>query len=254
MLEHTTIFSGPIVRISEVRCRSRKSGCGEVEQETTPRLVLPRQGAFAYHFTTREEVVADANTAIALHPQMEFKVSHPIDGGDCCTVFEFVDERPLEHLRGAVTMPSRAAFSARLARTAALGNASALAVEEHALACAGALQTHIGRPAAHYLVERAKAAIAQDPFGDRSLTQIASDVGASPYYLTRRFRRATGMSLHAYRMQLRLQSGLERAAAGEPLARVAVDCGFAHHSHFTAAFRKHFGSVPCELRKISIAL
>ena len=105
MLEHVLIFESSLVRISDVYCRSGKGGCGEIERETSPRVVLPRHGAFAYHFSQHEEVVADANTAIALHPQMEFKVSHPIDGGDCCTVFEFSDDTVLGALRGAVHSP-----------------------------------------------------------------------------------------------------------------------------------------------------
>jgi AraC family transcriptional regulator len=253
MLEHATLFSSPVVRISDVGCRSSKGGCGELEAEVTPRLVLPRSGAFAYHFTPREEVVADANTAIALHPQMEFKVSHPIDGGDACTVFEYADESVLDHLRGVVTVGARAAFFGRLARSAALSGASPLAVEERAIACAGALSAESSRRTSFRFVERAKATIAQDPFDDRSLAEIASAAGVSPFHLTRSFRRVTGMSLHAYRMQLRLQRALERALEGETLARVAVDCGFAHHSHFTSAFRKHFGSLPSRLRKISTA-
>ena len=252
MLEHTLVFKSSLVRISDVHCRSGKGGCGEVERETSPRLVLPRRGAFAYHFSHRDEVIADANTAIALHPQMNFKVSHPIDGGDCCTVFEFADDAVLGGLRGAVPANARALFAGRIARLHA-DRSETLAVEEQVLACLDAY-TATGRGAASSaIVERAKAVIARDPFDDRSLADIAAEAGASPYHLTRTFRRVTGLSLHAYRVQLRLVRGLERASAGESLARVAVDSGFAHHSHFTAAFRKHFGTVPSQLRKISIA-
>ncbi len=252
MLEHALVFESSLVRISDVHCRSRKGGCGEVERETSPRLVLPRRGAFAYHFSPRDEAVADANTAIALHPQMAFKVSHPIDGGDCCTVFEFDDDAVFGPMRGAVPASAGAVFAGRLARLRAQ-SAEKLAIEERVLACLDALAGRNARVGRSAVVERAKAAIARDPFDDRSLAQIAREVGASPHHLTRAFRRSTGLPLHAYRLQLRLQLGLERASAGEPLARVAVDCGFAHHSHFTAAFRLHFGTIPSQLRKISTA-
>src|ERR1700677_369277 len=112
MLEHVLIFESSLVRISDVYCRSGKGGCGEIERETSPRVVLPRHGAFAYHFSQHEEVVADANTAIALHPQMEFKVSRPIAGGYCCTVFEFSDDTVLGALRGAVQASALAAYAA----------------------------------------------------------------------------------------------------------------------------------------------
>ncbi|HTX56236.1 MAG TPA: AraC family transcriptional regulator [Candidatus Acidoferrales bacterium] len=250
MLEHRVVFASDVVRITEVDCRAQRGGCGELETETSPRLILPQRGAFAYHFAPRHEVVADANTAIVLHPPMDFKVSHPVDGGDCCTVFEFADEAVLGAMGGAVPVPALAAFAGRVARLAS----NALLVEEQALACADSLQgAALRRLRGTAIVERAKAELARNPFDDRSLAEIARAVGTSPYHLTRSFKRATGLSLHAYRMQVRLQRGLERAAAGESLDRVALDCGFAHHSHFTAAFRKHFGTIPSQLRKISIA-
>lgn len=249
MLEHRVIFASDLVRISDVRCHAPRGGCDELETETSLRLVLPQHGAFAYHFSSRDEVVADPNTAIVLHAGMDFKVSHPLDGGDRCTVFEFADDAILGSLRGGVPVNARAAFAGRIAQFAS----DRLAIEEHALACAHALQTSSARAVRTTIVERAKAAIADDPFDERPLAEIARAVGASPYHLTRTFKRATGLSLHAYRLQLRLQAGLARAAAGESLDRVAVDCGFAHHSHFTAAFRKHFGTTPALLRKISIA-
>ena len=249
MLEHQVIFASDAVQISEVRCHTEKSGCADLEQETSPRLVLPSAGAFAYHFSRRDEVVADPNTAVVLHAGMDFKISHPIEGGDVCTVFEFADEAVLGAMRGAVPVNRCAALAGRLARFAR----NRLAIEEHALACAGALSAVATRPVRSSIVERAKATIAGDPFGDWSLADVARAVGTSPYHLTRSFKRVTGLSLHAYRLQLRLQAGLERAVGGEPLDRIAVDCGFAHHSHFTATFREHFGTTPSVLRKISIA-
>jgi AraC family transcriptional regulator len=249
VLERRVLFASDVVQISEVRCRAGKSGCGDVEREATPRLILPREGAFAYHFSPRDEIVADANTAIVLHPQMDFKISHPIDGGDCCTVFDFRDEAVLEPLHGAVVADARAILAAHIAQR----TPHRLAAEEHAIACVDALHNAFATSRQSGLVERAKASIAEDPFDDRSLAEIARAVGSSPFHLTRSFKRATGLSLHAYRMQLRLQASLDRLHAGDSLARVAVDCGFAHHSHFTAAFRKHFGTAPAELRKISIA-
>ncbi len=249
MLKHQVIFASDAVQISEVRCHAEKGGCADLEQETSPRIVLPNRGAFAYHFSPRDEVVADPNTAVVLHAGMDFKISHPIDGGDVCTVFEFADEAVLGAMCGAVPVSRRAALAGRLARFAT----NRLAIEEHALACADALGAGTTRPMRSTIVERTKEAIAEDPFADRSLAQIARVVSTSPYHLTRTFKRVTGLSLHAYRLQLRLQAGLERAVGGEPLDRIALDCGFANHSHFTAAFRKHFGTTPSLLRKISIA-
>jgi len=246
MLTYERIFSSPVVRIFDVACSAGRGGCGDAETVTRAKVVVPRDGVFAYHFDPHDDFVADANSVTVLRPGKTYKVSHPIDGGDRCTVFEFDDDL-LAALDGVLALPAAGAFAARVARAGALATTAKLAVEEQSLALLESLRSFETRPR-HDSVERAKASIAADPFDDRSLTDIARDVGASPFHLTRMFRRTTGLSLHAYRMQLRLQHGLERALEGEHLATVAMDCGFSSHSQFTAAFRRQFGMVPSVLR------
>ena len=82
-----------------------------------------------------------------------------------------------------------------------------------------------------------------------TLQQIAAHAETSVYHLCRTFREATGLALHQYLRQLRIRNGLENVleSAG-PLSRIAVDLGFAHHSHFTSAFRLEFGVTPSQLR------
>jgi len=82
-----------------------------------------------------------------------------------------------------------------------------------------------------------------------SLGEVASMVDASPFHLARIFRESSGYSLHAYRHQLRLRAALERVMDGEDLSRVALDLGYASHSHFTAFFRRTFGAPPASLRR-----
>jgi len=79
--------------------------------------------------------------------------------------------------------------------------------------------------------------------------KIAALVGASPYHLCRIFREATGFAIHQYLRQLRIRHGLEYVCeTADPLDRIAVDLGFAHHSHFTSAFRRDFGLTPLLIR------
>lgn len=83
-----------------------------------------------------------------------------------------------------------------------------------------------------------------------SLAMIAQQVHVSPYHLARLFRQQTQLTIHAYRMQLRLRAALEQLA--EPhcdLASLAADLGFAHHSHFTAAFHRTFHMPPSTYRR-----
>lgn len=86
-----------------------------------------------------------------------------------------------------------------------------------------------------------------------TLATIARAVHSSPFHLCRSFRRATGLTLHAYRDEVRLRRALERLEYGErDLTRLALDFGYSSHSHFTAAFRRTFGTPPSAARKLLI--
>ena len=82
-----------------------------------------------------------------------------------------------------------------------------------------------------------------------TLAAIAREVHVSPFHLARMFRRHTGYSLHEYRTQLRLRSVAGRLGDRDrPLVELALDAGFASHSHLTDAFRRSFGVPPSALR------
>jgi AraC family transcriptional regulator len=52
---------------------------------------------------------------------------------------------------------------------------------------------------------------------------------------------------------VRLLLALERLEDGErDLSRLALDLGYSSHSHFTAAFRRSFGTPPSAARKLLI--
>ncbi len=71
----------------------------------------------------------------------------------------------------------------------------------------------------------------------------------SPFHLAHGFRARTGLGLHAYRTHLRLRAALERIAdPALPLTELALDLGFASHSHFTDTFRRTFGRPPSAVR------
>jgi AraC-like DNA-binding protein len=85
--------------------------------------------------------------------------------------------------------------------------------------------------------------------GDRlTLADLGREVGVSPYHLARSFRRATGLSIHQYRIQLRLRTALLRLGHDGDLSSLGLDLGFASHSHFTHAFRSLFGLPPSTVR------
>jgi len=95
------------------------------------------------------------------------------------------------------------------------------------------------------LVAAAARLIAADLGVPHSLRALARTLGVSPFHLAHVFRERTGGSVHQYMLQLRVSAALDRIASGdEALSRVALDLGFASHSHFTAAFRRYVGIAP----------
>ena len=108
-------------------------------------------------------------------------------------------------------------------------------------------------PSASALADAAKAWIAPRVAQHLTLASIARAIDCSVFHLCRSFRHATGLTLHAYRDQVRLRLGLERLEHGErDLSRLALDLGYSSHSHFTAAFHRSFDMPPSAARKLLI--
>jgi AraC-like DNA-binding protein len=102
----------------------------------------------------------------------------------------------------------------------------------------------------HELVQATRAVLCRT-YADRdSLSTIARQVHTSAFHLARIFRARTGLSIHAYRHQLRLRASLERLT--EPrtdLTHLAIDLGYCSHAHFTDTFRGVFGIPPSVVRR-----
>jgi AraC family transcriptional regulator len=104
-------------------------------------------------------------------------------------------------------------------------------------------------PAQRLRVEQTRALLASAPARRWDLYTIGRRVRCSPYHLARQFRALTGESISRYLLRLRLALAVDRLAQGEAdIGRLAVDSGFAHHSHFTARFRGAFGMTPARAR------
>jgi AraC-like DNA-binding protein len=82
----------------------------------------------------------------------------------------------------------------------------------------------------------------------RSLQALAEGIGISPFHAARVFREHTGLSIHQYRLRLRLQAALHRLGDASDLTELALDVGFGSHSHFTEAFHRAFGAPPSHWR------
>lgn len=85
--------------------------------------------------------------------------------------------------------------------------------------------------------------------GDVSLDAMAGQVGLSPLYLARTFKRAFGRPPHTYVTERRIERAKRLLLSTDlPIAEVALATGFADQSHFTEAFRKLVGTPPGRYR------
>ena len=97
-------------------------------------------------------------------------------------------------------------------------------------------------------IEHAKAIIAEEPERNLRLADIAREVGVSPFHLCRSFAKAAGVSLVEYRNALRLRLSSDAIAESRSLLDVALDHGFASHSHLSRQFKRYFRTTPSALR------
>lgn len=84
------------------------------------------------------------------------------------------------------------------------------------------------------------------PADTSTAAQWAEKLAVSSKTIHRVFFKQTGMSFAQWREQARLFIAIRRLAAGDKIIDVALDCGYASPSAFTAMFKRHFGVPPSE--------
>jgi AraC-like DNA-binding protein len=258
-------------------CGGRDTAPGEPERTGRFVVTFVRRGLFVRH-CMRRTAVADPNHVLFFNPDEEYRVSHPLPGGDDCTVF-VLDAETLSGLLeeagrrsgdadpalpdGAVQNGSHA-FLGQARLHAMLDRAApsdALTAEEQSLGLlldvlrdadstgGTAVRTETRRR------HRKASAAAQEflcarMFEAPTLDHVAEAVGYTKYHLARVFRQVVGVPMHRYRNRLRLRVALEHLADPRTdLSALAFHVGFSSHSHFTEAFRKEFGLTPSFVRE-----
>ena len=215
-----------------------------------------------------EAFVVDTTTALVLGAGEDYRVGHPGADGDDCTVV-VLPPALLEDATGGVggttgTLRSRDHLAVCLVTRALRdGAADQLEAEEATLLLIAAVaRAFIGAPRQNVRlgrlqrarVEQVRALLASSAAIRWDLGTLAREVHCSPYHLARQFRAATGETISRYLLRLRLGAAVERLAGGEEnLAALALETGFAHHSHFSARFRQAFGLTPTDARALAAA-
>lgn len=273
-------FHGASVSLYEWHCRGHGPAQPSEEWTDAYEVVVPRRGAFQWEIAG-ERVLADPGTATFLHPAEPYRVRHPLPGGDAGSVFRMAawvlrdllgEHDPSAAERAAVRFPAshapldgRAYLLHRLAlRAAADPAAGPVEVEERAMAFLreALRQTLQWRPAgrARRPVPRSRLAVEyaarvaevvaagyREPL---TLAGIARAVGVSPFHLSRLVTAAAGVPIHRMILRRRLREALELLLdSRQSISQIALEVGFASHSHLTDAFRREYGVPPRAVRK-----
>ncbi len=107
-------------------------------------------------------------------------------------------------------------------------------------------RVHISRVKLNRVIEFVEAQLDRE----LSLDDLARIAGLSPFHFSRVFKLTTGETPYYFvcsRRLARAQQLLTESDMG--LAELALACGFASQSHFTAAFSKPFGTSPGRYRR-----
>ena len=279
--QRDVVFSSLGVSVVDFRCRAHVEPEGAEEPNPTHNIALVRRGVFQRTYQ-RDRFVADPTSVLFFNRNEPSRYAHPLPGGDDCTILTLETPRALElvgrHAPGDAQRPEtpfRLGYgicSARSARLhyellARVRAGPVLAIEDvlaeltdevmrdayrtHARAArverisAGALRRQ------HDLVEAVKLQLNEHLDSLPSLGELARIVGCSPFHLSRTFHRTAGVSLRRYLARLRTGIAAHALAGGaRGLSELALELGYADHSHFTNAFRSEWGIPPSRFRRL----
>jgi AraC-like DNA-binding protein len=267
-----TIFRSATLAVGEYCCRAPAGRATDEEATFAHEIVFPRSGVFVRR-SSHGASVADANHVVFFTRGEPYTVAHPAAGGDHSTVLAVATSDLLDALgaydeaaRDDPETPFRVPHCLSTPRVALLhhrllarARRGAEEIEMRELAfdlLDGVFGEAFGlapAPARRHqrgVVEAIQVLLAErfrEPLG---LDDVARAVGYSPYHLSRLFTSVAGLPVHRYLTRLRLGAALERLADGERnITRLALELGFADHSHFATAFRLGLGMPPSAFRR-----
>jgi AraC family transcriptional regulator len=263
-----TLLDTPTVTIRDIGCLGSLRQQSPMEHSSNTNLVFPYRGVYVRHLG-EDQAVAEANQVLFFNAGDEYRVSHPIRGGDASLSLTVNDSllrelAPRELLREGPVLAFRQHRLRIDGRTQSLvallrhslkegiagvleGESLALVLVQRAL---GPRTTHAAGASTgmQKLVDRAKLVLASDMARRWTLAEIAGETRCSPVYLTQAFQQVEGMPLYRYHLRLRLARALDMLADYNDLTQLSLDLGFSSHSHFSAAFREVYGQTPSEFR------
>ena len=274
------LFASENISVVDFRCTEHGEKNGPEEPNATHSIALIRRGVFRRTEWGRP-LIADANHVLLFNAAQPYRYSHPVPGGDDCTILTVATPLALQLVAHRAPRdaerpdtPFCIGHGVVSPRTARLHyellallrqRATQLAVEDSLAELADealrdAYTTHerpIGSHAVspavrrrrRELTEAAKFAINRHLASPPSLGDLARTLGCSPFHLSRTFHGTAGLSLRRYLGRLRARVAAHQLARGAAdLTDLALSLGYSDHSHFTNAFRQEFGVAPSHFR------
>ena len=267
------LFESTTLQIVVFAACNVSEACGDVERQTRNVVVLPLSGVFSKHDAPGRHVIGTPSHAVFIAADTPYRLGYPGAIGDRALILRFDDahapggrdqdggdggggEAPASNgLLPAEAMMLRTLLCARLmSGEAGEFENEALGLDLLAMSL-GAMRrgdTSMRRATtARWIsaLQRVKEAVATAPADPWNVDKLARIAHLSPFHLCRVFRRMTGASIYGYVLRERLAATLDAVLDGADLTTVALDAGFASHSHFTARFRDFFGCTPAALRR-----
>ena len=273
------VFRSSIVTIGEWRLSPSHPNFEDTGPARNHCFVFPRHACWIEHEGERP-FVADSTTVPLYNPGRPYRrglidpagdasdwfgVSSSVLGDTLSRFDSCAADAPPAFARGAVAAPAGLFLYQRRvfnhANATASAHVDAMYVEESVLTLLDAVlrksrdEARLRPPRATQVIDApALAACTRAHIGrtfrqHESIADVGRALGVSPFHLCRVFRRETGFSLHRFRTELRLRWSLQPLADGVDILTTALDAGFAHHSHFTSAFRRTFGVTPSAFRQ-----
>ena len=264
-----TLLETESLSIHDVTCAGGCRHQSAAECAAATALVFPYRGVFVRH-VGGEDSVAEANQLLFFNAEQEYRISHPIEGGDACLSIA-IKEPLLEELAPREQLQRRGPVSFARNRRRVDPRAQVLvALIRHSLKRQAIepleaetltltlVRRALGERTSHTagasqgrqkLVDRAKLVLSSDLSRRWTLAQIAAEVGVSPVYLTQVFQQVEAVPLSRYQLRLRLARALHLLGRYDDLTSLGLELGFSSHSHFTAAFRQAFGRTPQDFQR-----
>jgi AraC-like DNA-binding protein len=283
-----TVFESGPVTIGYTRCRPTTDAPGSDVRSGSHTLTFPTRGVFRMHVggPAGRVFTCDPNTVVFQNAGDVFRTSHPGAIGDETVWVSFREDVVMEMVRAhdsevelkrdtpftfssAPSDPSTFLLMRAMFAEACRGlDADRALVEETAI---GVLRLCLARGfermatlsgprrttvRAHAeIAENAKTLMAMRCAERLTIEDVAKHVHVSPYHLCRLFHKHAGLPIHRYLNRLRLRLAVDRLqntssenGSTGGLANLAIDLGFASHSHFCDAFRKEYGLPPSAMR------